>query len=116
MARLTHAALFYYDMKELHPPEATEEEREEGRDNLKIHIHKWLTVTSNIGVPRYQGEKKENVVEWWEENAVKLPEISNLSKFLLDFPIQSAPCERLFKDFVPHLGVVASKIFEKPLT
>ena len=58
VARLTHSALFDYDMKELHPPEATEEEREEGRDNLKIHIHKWLTVTSNIGVPRYQGEKK----------------------------------------------------------
>ena len=71
-------------MKELHPPEATEEEREEGRENLKRHIRKWLTGTSNLGVPRYQGEKKENVVDWWEENAVELPDISNLSKFLLD--------------------------------
>ena len=66
VARLTHAALLYYDMKELHPPEATEEEREEGWENLKRHIRKWLTGTRNLGVPRCQGERKENLVEWWE--------------------------------------------------
>ena len=47
----------------------------------------------------YEGEKKEDVVEWWEENADELPEIANLAKFLLDSPIQGASCERLFKDF-----------------
>ena len=71
---------------------------------------------SNLGVPRYQGEKKENVVEWWEENAVELPEILNLAKFLLDCPIQSASCERLFKDFGRYHTKVRNKIFEKPLT
>ena len=110
MGRLAHAALFYYDMKELHPPEATEEEGEEGRGDLKRHIRKWLTGTRNLGVPRYQGEKKENLVKWWEENAVELPEILKLAKFLLDCPIQSASCERLFKDFGRYHTKVRNKL------
>ena len=59
---------------------------------------------------RYQGEKKENVVEWWEENAVELPELSNMAKFLLDCPIQSASCERLFKDFGRYHIKVQNKL------
>ena len=61
-------------------------------------------------MPRYQGEKKENVVEWWEENAVDLPEISNLEKFLLNCLIQSALCERLFKDFGRYHTKVRNKL------
>ena len=47
----------------------------------------------------YEGDRKEYMVEWREENADELPEISNLAKFLLDSPIKGAICERLFKDF-----------------
>ena len=32
-------------------------------------------------------------------NSDELPEISNLAKFILDYPIQGARCERFFKDF-----------------
>ena len=46
--RLTHAALFYCDMKELHPPEATEEERKEGRENLKRHISSQTSERSEV--------------------------------------------------------------------
>ena len=47
----------------------------------------------------YEGDRKEYMVEWREENADELPEISNLAKFLLDSTIQGASCERLFKYF-----------------
>ena len=100
VARLTHAALFYYEMKELQSSDGTAEELNRSRERLRRHIKKWLTGTSNLaGMATYQGENEENVVEWWEENAVEFPEIANLAKFLLDCPIQSASCERLFKDF-----------------
>ena len=99
MARRAHAAVFYYETKELHPSGSTETECNEEQQRLDKQLRRWLEGTSNLAVSMYEGERKEYMVEWWEENADELPEISNLAKFLLDYYIKGARCGRLFKYF-----------------
>ena len=62
-------------------------------------MRRWLEGTRNIAVSMYEVDRKEDVVEWWKENADDLPEIANLAKFLPDSPIQGAIYERIFKYF-----------------
>ena len=99
VARLAHAAVFYHEMKELHPSGSTEAERNEERWRLDKQLRRWLAGTSNIAVSMYKGERKEDVVEWWKENADDLLETANLAKFLPDSPIHGARYERIFKYF-----------------
>ena len=99
VARIAHAAVFYYETKELHPSGSTETECNEEQQRLDKQLRRWLEGTSNLAVSIYKGERKEYMVEWWEENSDELPEISNLAKFILDYPIQGARCEQFFKDF-----------------
>ena len=63
VARLAHAAVFYYEMKELHPSGSTEAERNEERWRLDKQLRRWLTGTRNLAVSIYEGERKEDVVD-----------------------------------------------------
>ena len=52
---LAHAALFYYEMKELHPSSSTEAEPNEERRRLDKQLRTWLAGTSNLAVSMYEG-------------------------------------------------------------
>ena len=64
VARLAHASVFYYETKELHPSGSTESERNEERRRLEKQLRRWLTGTSNLAVSMYEGDRKEDMVEW----------------------------------------------------
>lgn len=37
-----------------------------------------------------------NPLEWWKNNAIKLPKLAVMAKSMLSIPASSAPCERVF--------------------
>jgi hypothetical protein len=41
----------------------------------------------------------DNPVEWWALQEREYPEISSFAMFLLSCPVQSASCERIFKNY-----------------
>ena len=63
VARLAHAAVFYYEMKELHPSGSTEAERNKERRRLDKQLIRWISGTINLAFSMYEGDRKEYMVE-----------------------------------------------------
>jgi Mg-chelatase subunit ChlI len=93
--RLVDAAKFYYGKHELHDEDASEDKRATTLNRLGKDLKKWLRNVGQFDL----FERDENAVEWWGLQQSEHPEVSNLSMFLLDAPVQAATCERLFKEF-----------------
>ena len=58
MARLAHAAVFYYEIKELLLSGSTEAERNEQQRRLDKQLRRCLAGTINLAVSIYEGERK----------------------------------------------------------
>ena len=54
VARIAHAAVFYYETKELHPSGSTEVERNEDLRRLDKQLIRWITGNINIAVSMYE--------------------------------------------------------------
>ena len=58
VARLAHAAVFYYEIKELLLSGSTEAERNEQQRRLDKQLRRCLAGTINLAVSIYEGERK----------------------------------------------------------
>ena len=110
VARLTHAAKFYYGKFQLTTIEEFDTS-EEGRTKCKgrrqweqeiktlgKNMKKWLTGKNMTGI-QDDYATGEDAVEWWVMQSSEYPEMAELAMFLLDCPVQAATCERIFKEF-----------------
>jgi hypothetical protein len=98
VARLKAAAVFYCDKFKLWTPGKRDEERR----NLKKDLGRWLKVDGEFGQVELPGGKfkgTDNAVDFWLEHTVEHPGLANLAVHFLCCPVQSASCERLFKDY-----------------
>ena len=97
VARLSHAAGFYYEKFELFVSEDEIGKASELAELAK-QVRLWLR-GNKLDTSLFKGESQESVVQWWKMHEVETPQIVRLAMFILDCPVQSADCERLFKDW-----------------
>ena len=98
-SRLSFAAAFYYRKFELHQAETDEGKRMEEK-YLISSIKKWSRQEKSLSDLDFSVYNHgENPVDWYVLHDQDYPEMSRLAVFLLGAPVQSASCERLFKDY-----------------
>mgnify|MGYP000627118457 CR=1 FL=1 len=116
--RLADAALFYYCKHDLwFAPEADPLDRKKEEQDLKLAIYMWLsdrTQWNELYV--YNPKRWADPCDWFDINKDNLgAPLVNFAKFQLDCPVQSALCERLFKDFSQFLSKHRSRLLKKKL-
>ena len=90
--KLAEAAVFYYGKHELSSlPE------------------------SNLSGLLYSKSEFDDPCDWFKLNKDYYGSLVNFAKFLLDCPVQSASCERLFKDFSHFLFKHQSRLLKEKL-
>jgi Protein of unknown function (DUF 659)/hAT family C-terminal dimerisation region len=103
--RLVQATLFYYQKHRLLSPESVDDEEKRAKElgRLKRHMMEYLlgrTETKTLSLSPWL-PTDDDPVAWWHLGAKNnhYPELSRFGCFLLGCPVQSALCERLFKEF-----------------
>ena len=97
VSRLRVSAQFYFGKFELlDQSRASAEETSSILNELDDDLQKWLKNLPLDLVPYMEGS---DPVDWWMRQIDEFPAIATLAIFLLDAPVQSASCERLFKEF-----------------
>lgn len=116
--RLANAALFYYQKHELWlAPEDNPSARE--REEKDFHLHMLLYLSGKTvldNVEDYDAVRWPDPCDWYNlfHDAFGLM-LVNFALFLLDCPVQSASCERLFKDFARFLSKHRSRLLKEKL-
>ena len=96
-SRVVESAKFYYGKFELLTPGLSNNEKNYILNDLGDSVDIWVrNKRFDIRSTYKQGN---DPVEWWSRQKEEYPSIANLAMFLLDAPVQSANCERLFKEF-----------------
>ena len=96
-ARIIQAAKFYSNKFEL--MNAAVDGAVDGGRQLHRDIVKWIiSGPDGMGMMPFSASE-DNVVEWWNVHSKETALLSKLAVFLLSAPVQSADCERLFKDY-----------------
>ena len=104
--RLAWAAGFYWEKHELSAysgksdPTSVRKLRIE-RNNLVVAVHRYLTnhpLRIKFTLP-YDPEMFPSIVDWYLENRACGEAFCRFAAWILGAPVQSASCERLFKDF-----------------
>jgi hypothetical protein len=101
-SRLKDAAVFYYRKFDLFSAEGmSDREKDKETRRLKQRLEVWLKggMLTSVDEPLEGMESVVDGVEFWLQYKDEHPGFVNLAIFLLCAPIQSASCERLFKDF-----------------
>lgn len=97
VSRVIESAKFYYCKFELLNLSLVDEETKQSiLNDLGDSVHKWLS-NERLDVGAFKDGS--DPFDWWRRQKVEFPAIANLAMFLLDAPVQSASCERLFKEF-----------------
>jgi hypothetical protein len=105
VARLCHAARCYYQKYRVHMGGKVDQATffyekaavETASKKLGKDVKRWLMDLSAID-DSYD-PKNDDPVEWWKLQQCEFPEMSNFAMFLLSCPVQSASCERIFKNY-----------------
>jgi hypothetical protein len=101
-SRLKDAAVFYYRKFDLFSTEGmSEQEKNTEIKRLKQRLEMWLKgeTLGSVDAPEEGMESVVDGVEFWLQYKEEHPGFVSLATFLLCAPVQSASCERLFKDF-----------------
>jgi hAT family C-terminal dimerisation region len=103
--RLVQATLFYYQKHRLLSPDCEDDQEKRAKElnRLKRHMLDYLlgrTETKTLSLHPWL-PTDDDPVAWWHLGAESnsYPELSRFGCFLLSCPVQSASCERLFKEF-----------------
>jgi hypothetical protein len=110
--------LFYYCKHDLWSAPADKPlNRKKEEDELKLAIYMWLSDRTPWGdLYEYNPVRWSDPCSWFDINEDHLgAPLVNFAKFLLDCPVQSASCERLFKDFARFLSKHRSRLLKKKL-
>ena len=96
ISRLVTSAKFYFGKFELLDNSVTNERKNNILMDLDDLVQKWL---KNLPLDILPYKDGTDPVDWWMRQRDEFPSIAALAMFLLDAPVQSASCERLFKEF-----------------
>lgn len=110
-SRLTDAAVFYYQKHELWLC-SRDCDRAKELQQFRLHIYLWLKRLRPMDqLFKYTPGDYPQPTVWWEVNAEMVGiGVANFAKFLLGCPVQSATCERLFKDFAQYLTKTRNRL------
>ena len=90
-----HAASFYYQKHRLF---IDERDKDKELHSLARQLRSWIAGKPIIVVHYDPEQDSDEPSNWWIQNNISMAELSRLSCFLLDCPVQAASCERMFKD------------------
>jgi len=117
-ARLSMAAIYYYEKFNLTRVEASEQDREDDIEQMKEDLDRWLrkdSVLEAMWIPPHGFSSIEDSVGFWLANVAEHPALSRLAVLLLGAPVQRSPCERVWDKYNTENATSLSSAGHPPL-